>query len=526
MLCWSAPEKILKWASIKMNKDNRDGEMSTDQSDTLFQASGSDLVGRALPITQVVLAGGSGTRLWPMSREKFPKQLIGILGTHSLLQTTVQRMRGFSGRRDIAPAPIVVCGIDHSHVTAEQMKASGVQARMIVEPVPRGTAPALTLAASFACSDTPDAIIVAMPADHVIDDVPAFQHAVELAALHAETGAIVTLGVPPTWADTGFGYIRLGPALDHGAHHIDGFVEKPGQEHAERYVESGAYWWNSGIFVMRASVWLETLKSLQPVMYQTCTDAFANGKHEPGFFRPATDAFEQAPHDSIDYAVMEQLGSNSALAPGVVVPLRAGWSDLGSWGAVWDALEKDSDGNVSRGQVLLEDVTSSYVHSEGRLIACVGVSNIVIVETEDAVLVVDRSRVQDVKGVVERIRALHRPEASAHRKVQRPWGYYDSIDQGDRFQVKRIVVQPGARLSLQLHHHRAEHWTVVRGTALVDRGDEHFFLGENESTYIPLGVTHRLHNPGKLPLEIIEVQSGSYLGEDDIVRFDDMYGRS
>jgi mannose-1-phosphate guanylyltransferase / mannose-6-phosphate isomerase len=479
-----------------------------------------------MPITQVVLAGGLGTRLWPISREQFPKQLIGVLGARSLLQTTVQRMQGFSCQCEIATAPIVVCRSDHSHLTAEQIRASGVQARLIAEPVSRGTAPALTLAASAACSEAPDAIIVVMPADHMIDDVRAFQHAVELAVRHAENGAIATLGVPPTRPDTGFGYIRLGPTLDNGAHRIDGFVEKPTQEHAVQYVESGAYWWNSGIFVMRASVWLETLKTLQPAMYQACIEAYAKGKHDREFFHPATEPFEQAPCDSIDYAVMEHLGTNSAHAPGVVVPLGARWSDLGSWGAVWDALEKDPDGNVSRGHVLLEGVTSSYVHSEGRLVACVGMTNAVVVETEDAVLVVDRSRVQDVKGVVERIRALRGPEASAHRKVQRPWGYYDSIDHGERFQVKRIVVQPGARLSLQLHHHRAEHWTVVRGTALVDRGDEHFLLGENESTYIPLGVTHRLQNPGKLPLEIIEVQSGSYLGEDDIVRFDDMYGRS
>ncbi|HXZ08431.1 MAG TPA: mannose-1-phosphate guanylyltransferase/mannose-6-phosphate isomerase, partial [Paraburkholderia sp.] len=303
------------------------------------------------------------------------------------------------------------------------------------------------------------------------------------------------------------------------------FVEKPAQELAAQYVSSGSYWWNSGIFIVRATKWLEAVKLLQPSMHEACLAAFANGCSDGHFFRPAAAEFSKSPSDSIDYAVMERLGSDSLPGYGVVVPLDAGWSDLGSWDAVWDAQEKDADGNVGRGRVMFEGATSSYAHSEGRLVACVGTTNLVVVETSDAVLVVDRSRVQDVKGLVARIKAEHAPEADMHRKVRRPWGYYDSIDRGERFQVKRIVVQPGARLSLQLHHHRAEHWTVVRGTAMVVRGEERFMLGENESTFIPLGVRHRLENPGKLPLEIIEVQSGSYLGEDDIVRFDDVYGR-
>ncbi|MGV2292562.1 mannose-1-phosphate guanylyltransferase/mannose-6-phosphate isomerase [Trinickia sp. YCB016] len=480
----------------------------------------------ALRIAPVVLAGGSGSRLWPMSREQFPKQLIGIVGPASLLQSTVQRMRDFSGARDVVAAPIVVCGDDHRFVTAEQLQASGAQARIIAEPARRGTAPALTLAALAACASSGDAIVVAMPADHAISDTPAFQRAIERAADHAERGAVVTLGVPPARPDTGFGYIRLGAALDGGAHCIERFVEKPAEELAAQYVESGEYWWNSGIFVVRASIWLDTLERLQPQMHEACVAAFANGQGDGPFFRPALEDFERSPSDSIDYAVMEHLGSNAAPAQGVVVPLEAGWSDLGSWDAVWDALDKDADGNVARGRVVFEGSTASLAHSEGRLVACVGVTNVVVVETDDAVLVVDRSRVQDVKGVVERIKAGHGPEANAHRKVRRPWGYYDSIDQGERFQVKRIVVQPGARLSLQLHHHRAEHWIVVRGTALVVRGEEQFLLSENESTFIPLGIQHRLENPGKVPLEIIEVQSGSYLGEDDIVRFDDTYGRA
>jgi mannose-1-phosphate guanylyltransferase / mannose-6-phosphate isomerase len=397
--------------------------------------------------------------------------------------------------------------------------------RLIVEPLRRDTAPALTLAAALAGVEGEDAILVVMPADHSIADVAALQRAIELAAQHADRGAIATLGVPPTRPDTGFGYIRIGEALGDGAHSIDRFVEKPAADLAAQYVAAGTYWWNSGIFVMRASVWLAALSAARPEMHDACMTAFAEGKTEGSRFLPASAAFSGAPADSIDYAVMERIGSPDVPYRGIVVPLDAGWSDLGSWDAVWDALEKDDSGNVARGRVYFEGATSTYAHSEGRLLACVGTTNVVVVETADAVLVADRSHVQRVKGLVARIKAEHAPEADTHRKVRRPWGFYDSIDHGDRFQVKRIVVSPGGRLSLQMHHHRAEHWVVVRGTALVTRGDEQFLLSENESTYIPLGVRHRLENPGKLPLEIIEVQSGAYLGEDDIVRFDDKYGR-
>jgi mannose-1-phosphate guanylyltransferase/mannose-6-phosphate isomerase len=476
-------------------------------------------------IAPVVLAGGSGTRLWPMSRGQYPKQLIDVVGPDSLLQATVRRMQGFPAERDVVPTPIIVCGDEHRFITAEQLRASGVEARLVVESTRRDTAPALTLAATLAMADGGDAILVAMPADHAIADVDAFQRAIVIAARHAELGALATLGVPPTRPDTGFGYIKIGGVLRDGVHRIERFVEKPTLDLAAQYVASESYWWNSGIFVVRASVWLDALQRLQPAMYEACVAAFANGRFDGPFFRPSAEHFARSPSDSIDYAVMERL-ADGAPCDGVVVPLVAGWSDLGSWDAVWDALDKDVDGNVARGRVVFEGATSSYVHSEGRLIACVGTSNLVVVETADAVLVADRSRVQDVKGLVNRIKAQQAPEADAHRKVRRPWGYYDSIDHGERFQVKRIVVDPGARLSLQLHHHRAEHWTVVSGTALVVRGDEQFLLSENESTFIPLGVRHRLENPGKLPLELIEVQSGSYLGEDDIVRFDDVYGRS
>ncbi|WP_027799346.1 mannose-1-phosphate guanylyltransferase/mannose-6-phosphate isomerase [Paraburkholderia dilworthii] len=516
------------------------GASSDASSDSADEAVGA----RCTRIVPVILAGGSGSRLWPVSRENYPKQLIDVVGSDSLLQATARRMDGFSANWKVDASPIIVCGEEHRFVIAEQLHQNGTEARLIVEPARRDTAPALTLAASLACADGEDAILVVMPADHSIADVGALQCAVATAAHYAEQGAIATLGVPPTRPDTGFGYIRIGAALPDGAHAIDGFVEKPVEEVAARYVAAGTYWWNSGIFIVRASVWLDTLKRLQPEMHAACERAFSSGRTQGAHFRPLDEAFLSAPADSIDYAVMERLSetpathdvssadaghavsrTNGTLATGVVVRLEAGWSDLGSWDAVWAAVEKDASGNAGRGRVTFERATSSYAHSEGRLVACVGTTNVMVVETADAVLVVDRSHVQDVKGLVSRMKAQHAPEADAHRKVRRPWGFYDSIDRGDRFQVKRIVVTPGAQLSLQLHHHRAEHWVVVRGTALVTRGEEQFLLSENESTYIPLGIRHRLENPGKVPLEIIEIQSGSYLGEDDIVRFDDNYGR-
>jgi len=480
-----------------------------------------------LRIQPVILAGGSGTRLWPMSREQFPKQLIGLIGEQSLLQSTAQRLDGLTYGAALVDDAIIVCGEDHRFQTADQLRAGGRRARLVLEPVPRNTAPALTVAAMQAMSDPDDPVLVVMPADHVVTDNEAFHKAIGAGSKCAEDGSIVTLCIVPTHAETGYGYIRIGQPMSHaaGAWQLDKFVEKPHLELARQYVSSGEYWWNAGIFIVRASVWLKAIAHFQPAIYAACRAACNAGTSDGDFFRLDKQAFAASPSDSIDYAVMEQLASDPGAGKGAVVPLNAGWSDVGSWDAIWQVLPKDSEENVARGRVMFEGASSTYAHSEGRLIACVGTHNMVVVETADAILVADKSRVQDVKAIVGRIKKEQGKEAADHRKVHRPWGHYDSIDNGERFQVKRIVVKPGARLSLQMHHHRAEHWVVVRGTALVTRGTETFILAENESTYIPIGVNHRLENPGKMPLEIIEVQSGTYLGEDDIVRFDDKYGR-
>ncbi|WP_302058919.1 mannose-1-phosphate guanylyltransferase/mannose-6-phosphate isomerase [Paraburkholderia sp. CNPSo 3274] len=488
-----------------------------------------------LIVQPVVLAGGSGTRLWPLSREHCPKQLIDLLDGESLLEATVRRLDGvFLHAGASLPAahtavrkaaPFVVSSEDLRHLTADRLGRSGMAARFVLEPLARNTAPALTAVALAARGDG-DPVLVAMPADHLIADGAAFAAALEEAVTHAARGAIVTLGVPPQRAETGYGYIGAGLSLGNsGARSIEHFVEKPDAERAASYVASGNYLWNSGIFVVRASVWLAAIAHSRPLIASQCAVAFERACVDAdGTVHLNRDALAACPSDSIDYAVMESVGVNAQLA-GVVVPLRSGWSDVGAWDALWQVSKKDENGNVARGRVLFEDAADTFVHSDGRLVACVGVRDMVVVETADAVLVVAKDRVQDVKAVVAKLKAQHSEVARQHRRVERPWGWYDSVDQGERFQVKRIVVKPGGRLSLQMHHHRAEHWTVVRGTARVTRGDEVLLLSENESTYIPLGMTHRLENPGKTALEIIEVQSGCYLGEDDIVRFDDQYGR-
>ncbi|RFU47900.1 mannose-1-phosphate guanylyltransferase/mannose-6-phosphate isomerase [Paraburkholderia sp. DHOC27] len=492
----------------------------------------------SVTVQPVVLAGGSGTRLWPLSRERYPKQLIDLVGDESLLAATLHRLDGVfttaaraeGGVALLQKPALVVCCEELRLQTAEQLTRAGGSVRMLLEPVPRNTAPALTVAAlvaESAASDADDPVLVVLPADHLIEDSAAFATALERAVAHAAQGAIVTLGVPPLHAETGYGYIRTGAARDEqGAREIAGFVEKPDQELAQHYVASGEYWWNSGMFVVRASVWLAAIAHYRPAIAAACADAFATAvTNADGALHLGRAAFAACPSDSIDYAVMEHIAAD-ARVPGVVVPLAAGWSDVGAWDAVWDVCGKDASGNVARGRVMFEGSTDSFAHSDGRLVACVGLTGVVVVETADAVLVAAKDRVQDVRAIVGRLKAERGTEVEEHRKVMRPWGFYDSIDRGERFQVKRIVVKPGGRLSLQMHHHRAEHWIVVCGTARVTRGEETFLLSENQSTYIPLGVLHRLENPGKTPLEMIEVQSGSYLGEDDIVRFDDQYGRS
>ncbi|WP_028216739.1 mannose-1-phosphate guanylyltransferase/mannose-6-phosphate isomerase [Paraburkholderia oxyphila] len=507
----------------------------------------------ALVVQPVVLAGGSGTRLWPLSREHCPKQLIDLLDGESLLEATVRRLDGVYARGGVqvrkAP-PLVVSSEELRHMTADRLGRTGMAARVVFEPVARNTAPALTVAALAACAaqavekttekaaqtatakvkapeNDSDPILVAMPADHLIADRAAFAAALEDAVTYAARGAIVTLGVPPQRAETGYGYIGAGTTLGaSGARTIERFVEKPDADVAARYVASGDYWWNSGIFVVRASVWLAAIARCRPAIAAQCALAFERACIDAdGAVHLDAAALAACPADSIDYAVMESVGADARLA-GVVVPLVAGWSDVGAWDAVWQVSEKDASGNVARGRVLFEDSSESFAHSDGRLVACVGVHNVVVVETADAVLVAAKDRVQSVRAIVGKLKAQRGEEAQHHRRVERPWGCYDSVDRGERFQVKRIVVKPGGRLSLQMHHHRAEHWVVVRGTARVTRGDDVFLISENESTYIPLGVKHRLENPGKTPLEIIEVQSGGYLGEDDIVRFDDQYGRA
>jgi mannose-1-phosphate guanylyltransferase/mannose-6-phosphate isomerase len=479
-----------------------------------------------MTIKTVILSGGSGTRLWPASRESYPKQLLPLTGERSLFQETMARLEGFGGVID--PCPLVVSNEEYRFIIAEQFRQIGVkEARILLEPIGRNTAPAVTLAALEATVGGKDPVLLVMPADHVVNDRAAFQRAIAEGARQAGEGALVCFGVVPERAETGYGYVRAGDAVSgDGARVLVEFVEKPDAETAARYVASGAYFWNSGIFMFRASVWLSALAHFRPDIDQACRDAHAGRTEDADFLRVERAAFEACPADSIDYAVMEKLRTSPQLGQGVVVPLAAGWSDVGAWDALWTVLPHDAEGNVTRGDAFLHDSFGTLVYASHRLVAAVGCKDMVVVETPDAVLVTSKDHAQDVKKVVERLKAEGRSHGHHHRKVFRPWGWYDSIDSGERFQVKRIVVNPGASLSLQMHHHRAEHWIVVRGTAEVQCGDKTCLLSENESTYIPLGVHHRLSNPGCLPLEIIEVQSGGYLGEDDIVRFEDVYGRT
>jgi len=466
-------------------------------------------------LVPVILSGGAGTRLWPLSRELHPKQLLPLVGRHTMLQDTVRRLAGLE-----AGAPIVVCNEAHRFMVAEQLRSIDCKPRAIVlESAGRNTAPAIALAAhATLAGEEGDPLLLVLPADHVIVDVSAFHRAIEVAGVAARNGALVAFGIVPTTPETGYGYIRRG-ALAGGSYRIAEFVEKPELTRAQAFLATGEYYWNSGMFLFRARRYLEELEKFSPDIAAVCGNSFAGAVRDLDFTRIDPGSFRDCRSESIDYAVMEKT------ADAVVVPLEAGWSDVGTWTSLHAACEHDAQGNALFGDVMVEDTHDSYVYSESRLVATVGLRDHVVVETKDAVLVAPKDRVQDVKKLVARLKAYGRYEHALHRQVFRPWGSYDNIDIGERFQVKRLVVHPGGVLSLQMHHHRAEHWVVVSGTARITRGDETFLLEENQSTYIPIGVRHRIENPGRIPLHIIEVQSGGYLGEDDIVRFEDRYGR-
>jgi mannose-1-phosphate guanylyltransferase/mannose-6-phosphate isomerase len=470
-----------------------------------------------MPLHPVILSGGSGTRLWPLSRAALPKQLLPLAGERTMLQETVQRLSGIAG----IGAPLVVCNNDHRFLIAEQMREIGVEPLGIfLEPVGRNTAPAAAVAALTLLKRDPAAVMLLLPADHLIDDVPAFHAAVAEGTKAVAAGCLVTFGIVPDSPHTGYGYIQRGAAMaGTAANQVARFVEKPNAATARSFLASGDYFWNSGMFLFSARQFLDELEKFRPDIPAACRRALEGGEHDLDFCRLDKAAFAGCPSDSIDYAVMERT------AHAAVVPASMGWNDIGAWSALWDVGGKDEHGNVVRGDVYLDGVEDSYVRAESRMVAAIGVSDLLVVETADAILVADKSRAQDVKKVVDYLKAQGRSEHEFHTRVFRPWGWYEGIDMGDRFQVKRIMVKPGQKLSLQMHHHRAEHWVVVSGTARVTRGDQVELLTEDQSTYIPLGTTHRLENPGKVPLHLIEVQSGSYLGEDDIVRFEDDYKR-
>lgn len=465
-------------------------------------------------LTPVILSGGSGTRLWPLSREHLPKQMLNLISPeHSLLQQTVARCNALPVNEDL----LVVCNQAHRFLVAEQLRDHGTKPpHILLEPVGRNTAAGVAVAALYSVQRDPDATLLVMPSDHLIRDLDAFRQAVITGCTEAKNGNLVTFGIQPDRPETGYGYIRAeGSSLDPRP--VAEFVEKPDRAAAERYLASGKFFWNSGIFLFRADTLLAELEQYAPEIVSACRAALETGERDLDFLRLGHDAFTASPADSVDCAVMERTRK------AIVVPMDAGWSDLGSWSALHAAGDNDADGNHARGDTLLEGCQNTFVHAEHRLVAGVGLDDCVVVETADAVLVARRDRIEDVKPLVRRLRAEGRMEALEHRRVNRPWGTYEGIANSDRFQVKKIIVNPGQALSLQMHHHRAEHWVVVRGTGRVTRGEESFLLGEDQSTYIPLGTTHRLENPGVIPLELIEVQTGSYLGEDDIVRFEDRY---
>ena len=468
-----------------------------------------------MKILPVVMAGGSGTRLWPLSRSLYPKQFLSLVDDASLLQGTLLRLENLD-----CSTPLIISNNEHRFIVAEQLRQAGiVDFDIILEPMGRNTAPAIALAALHALRDGDDPIMLVLAADHVIQNVDAFCSSVTLAQRQAVDGKMVTFGIVPTHAETGYGYIRQGKEVLESVFEVDAFVEKPDQSTAEAYLCDGHYLWNSGMFMFKASVYLSELEKFRPDILSVCKKAMSGASSDLDFIRLEDSVFAACPDESIDYAVMEKTSHS------VVVPMDAQWCDVGSWSSLWDISTKDDNGNVTHGDVIYHNSNNNYVYAENSLVATIGTDDLVIVQTKDALLSATQDQVQNIKKVVDVLKREKRSEHISHREEYRPWGRYDSIDQGGRYQVKRITVKPGERLSTQMHYHRAEHWVVVAGTAKVTRGDDVFLVSENESTFIPVGVVHTLENPGKVPLEVIEIQSGTYLGSDDIVRFDDKYGR-
>lgn len=464
----------------------------------------------------IIIAGGTGSRLWPLSRDLFPKQFLKLHGDLTMLQATIERLAGLG-----CLPPIVICNENHRFIVAEQLRQLGqLDHNIILEPVGKNTAPAIALASFYATQHNKDANLLILPADHIILDKLAFQTSVKNAISHIENNKLVTFGIVPTAPETGYGYIQCGEKLGDNGFLVNQFVEKPDLQTAQTYLNSGDYLWNSGMFAFKASCYLDELKTHRPDIYDNCQKSMANLNNDLDFVRIDADVFKTCPEDSIDYAVMEKTSD------AVVVPMNAGWNDVGAWSSLWEVSKKDEFGNAKVGDVLTIDSQNNYIFAETGLVATVGVSDVIVVQTKDAVLVTNKDNAQNVKKLVQTLQADNRKEKELHREVYRPWGKYDSVDNGSRYQVKRITVKAGEKLSVQMHHHRAEHWIVVSGTAKVGVDDKEVLLTENQSIYIPLGAVHYLENPGKIPLELIEVQVGSYLGEDDIVRFEDRYGRN
>ena len=469
-----------------------------------------------MQIIPVILSGGSGTRLWPLSRKQYPKQYLPLFGDNTMLQETILRLKGLDNLAD----PIIVCNVDHRFLVAEQCQQINVtNPTILLEPIGRNTAPAITAAALHSIKDSGDAVLLILSADHVIQDVSAFHKAINIANEQAQDGKLATFGIVPTDANTGYGYIKSSKTNNDGAYKVEEFVEKPDLKTAESYLEQGNYLWNSGMFMFKADVLIDELTTYSPDIVKAVNNSVDSALRDLDFIRLDGQAFESSPSDSIDYALMEK--SNNV----VVVPLDAQWNDIGSWSALYDIGTKDNNGNVVKGDVIIQDTTNTYINANHHMVAVIGVDNLIVVDTPDATFIATQDKAQEVKGIVESLQANGRDEGGAHRKVYRPWGWYDSVEMGVHFQVKRLHINPGAKLSLQMHHKRAEHWVVVSGIATAINGEDVLTLAEGESTYIPLGVTHALENRTNEQLEIIEIQSGAYLGEDDIVRFEDIYGR-